>query len=115
MGCASASPLERLRRYGLPVDVYLLWHVRHAPFLDGRPTEHRGTDGALVWDEQDGDDVKLLGVYSTEQKARESLARARELPGFRDEPDCFLIDPYTLDKDDWAEGFVTAPLDEGAG
>jgi hypothetical protein len=94
------------------VDVYLLWHVRHAPFLDGRPTEHRGEDDELIWDEEDGDDLKILGAYSGEQKAKERLVRARELPGFRDEPDCFLIDPYTLDEDRWNEGFVTVPLDE---
>ncbi|MEU4426794.1 hypothetical protein AB0F81_39750 [Actinoplanes sp. NPDC024001] len=93
------------------MDVYLVWHVRHAPFLDGRPTEHHGEDGDLVWDEEDGDDLKILGVYSTEQKAEERLVRARELPGFRDEPDCFLIAPYTLDEDRWTEGFATAPRD----
>ncbi|MEV4277865.1 hypothetical protein [Actinoplanes xinjiangensis] len=89
------------------MDVYLLWHVRHAPFLDDRPTEHRGEDGELNWDEEEGDDLKMLGAYSTEQKARERLVRARELPGFRDEPDCFLVDHHVLDEDRWTEGFVT--------
>lgn len=111
-----ATRAGELRRwpglYGQPVDVYLLWHVRHAPFLDGRPTEHRGEDGELIWDEEDGDDLKILGAYSTEQKAQDRLVRARELPGFRDEPDCFLVDQYTLDEDRWTEGFVTVPLDE---
>lgn len=92
------------------MEVYLLWHVRHASSPDGRRTEHRGEDGELIWDEEDGDDLKILGVYSTEQKAQERLIRARELPGFRDEPDCFLIDPYTLDEDRWTEGFLTVPL-----
>ena len=94
------------------MDVYLLWHVRHARFLDASPTEHRGADGELVWDEEDGDDLKILGAYSTEQKAQERLVRARALPGFRDEPDCFLIDQYTLDEDKWTEGFVTVPRGE---
>jgi hypothetical protein len=94
------------------VDVYLLWHVRHARFLDGTPIEHRGEDGELIWDEEEGDDLKILGAYSTELKAQERRVRARESPGFRDEPDCFLIDQYTLDEDRWTEGFVTVPLDE---
>jgi hypothetical protein len=34
------------------VDVFLLWHVRHA-FLDGTPTQHRDEDGTLIWDEED--------------------------------------------------------------
>jgi hypothetical protein len=94
------------------VDIYLLWHVRHAPFLDGRAIEHRSEDGELIWDEEDGDDLKILGAYSTKQKAQERLPRSRGLPGFRDEPDCFLVDQYTLDEDRWTEGFVTVPLNE---
>ena len=31
------------------------------------------------------------------------------MPGFRDEPDCFLIDRYAIDEDRWPEGFVTEP------
>ncbi|WP_433618322.1 DUF7336 domain-containing protein [Dactylosporangium sp. CA-139114] len=92
--------------------VYLLWHIRHAPFLDGRPSEHRDEHGELIWDEEDGDDLKILGAYSTEQKAQARITSARELPGFRDEPDCFLIDAYTLDEDRWAEGFSTLPADD---
>jgi hypothetical protein len=94
------------------VDIYLLWHVRHVPFLDGRAIEHRGEDGELIWDEEDWDDLKILGAYSTKQKAQERLLRSRGLPGFRDEPDCFLVDQYTLDEDRWTEGFVTVPLNE---
>jgi hypothetical protein len=91
------------------VDVFLLWHVRHAPFIDARPTRHRDEGGALIWDEEDGDDLKMLGVYSSEQKAQDRIVRARKLPGFRNEPDCFIVDAYTLDKDHWTEGFITTP------
>ena len=94
------------------MDIFLLWHVRHAPFPDGRPTRHRGEEGELEWDEEDGDDLKVLGVYSTEQKAQDRIVRAGTLPGFRDEPDCFLVDRYTLDEDQWAEGFVTEPRNQ---
>jgi hypothetical protein len=94
------------------VDVFLLWHVRHAPFADGRPTRHRDAAGELDWDEEAGDDLKVLGVYSTDQNARDRITRARALPGFHEEPDCFLIDQYTVDEDRWAEGFVFVPRDE---
>jgi hypothetical protein len=39
--------------------------------------------------------------------AEQRIARARDLPGFRDEPDCFVIDGYELDRDEWLEGYVT--------
>jgi hypothetical protein len=92
------------------VDVYLLTHIHHAAFLDGSPTQHRGGDGELIWDEQDGDDLKTLGIFSSESAAERVIELARKQPGFRDEPDCFLITRYTVDDgDDWAEGFVSLP------
>jgi hypothetical protein len=94
------------------VEIYLLWHIRHAPWLDGRPTTHRDEDGELTWDEEDGDDLKILGVYSSEARAADRIQRARELPGFREEPDCFYIGQYTVDQDKWEEGFVTVPREE---
>ncbi|MFF3563044.1 hypothetical protein ACFYXS_23665 [Streptomyces sp. NPDC002574] len=59
-----------------------LWHVGHQneAGLDG-VTLHFDEGGSLHIDEQDGDDVKLLGIYSTEQKAEERIPRARLLPG----------------------------------
>ncbi|WP_086723418.1 DUF7336 domain-containing protein [Streptomyces carpinensis] len=86
--------------------VYLLWHVGHQNEAGaGGATVH--VDGQTVYiDEQDGDDAKLLGVYSTLEKAEERVRRARLQPGFADEPDCFVIDEYTLDEDEWTEGFV---------
>ncbi|HKT04038.1 MAG TPA: hypothetical protein VJT31_31320 [Rugosimonospora sp.] len=92
------------------MDVLLLWHVRHARFLDGGSPRHRGEDGELVWDEEDGDDLKILGAYSTEQKAQDRIVQARRLPDFRDEPDCFLVDRYVVDEDCWPEGFDTIPV-----
>ncbi|MFG2577057.1 hypothetical protein [Streptomyces sp. NPDC048481] len=88
--------------------VHLLWHVVHH--------NEAGTDGTALHldgetvhiDEQDGDDVKLLGVYSTRGKAEERRRRARLVPGFAEEPDCFVIDAYTIDEDEWSGGFVRA-------
>jgi hypothetical protein len=65
--------------YGSRMRVILLWHVRHARNLDGSPTVHRDESGELTWDEWDGDDLKLLGVYSTEQRVKDRIERARLL------------------------------------
>ena len=86
-------------------DVYLLWHISHV-LRDERCPQHLGEDGAPLCDERAGDDVKLLGIYSSEAAARTRIESARLLPGFRDEPDCFQVAPYTIDKHEWAEGFV---------
>ncbi|HYH37780.1 MAG TPA: hypothetical protein VD860_06130 [Azospirillum sp.] len=69
------------------VRVYLLWHSRENGFGDS--------------------DEKLIGVYSTKQRAEASLERARLLPGFRDHPDTFEIATYRVDEDHWVEGFTT--------
>jgi hypothetical protein len=66
--------------------VYLLWHTYD---LNGEEEE------------------KLLGVYATEQKAEEAKGRVKRLPGFRDHPEGFQVDRYTVDRDEWAEGFIT--------
>ncbi len=93
------------------VEVFLLWHVRHAKSVDGSPIEHRDGSGDLLIDEE-YDDVKIVGVYSTENAAMAAIDRARLREGFRDEPDCFVASPYTLDEDSWTEGFVSIPVDE---
>ena len=51
--------------------------------------------------------AKLIGVYSSEEKARAAQKRAANLPGFCDFPDAFEIDNYTLDRDNWTSGYVT--------
>ncbi|GGS11095.1 hypothetical protein GCM10010269_57700 [Streptomyces humidus] len=84
--------------------VHLLWHIAHHNEAgENGATVH--LDGETVHiDEQDGDDVKLLGVYSTAGKAEKRMRLARLLPGFADEPDCFVLDAYTLDEDEWPDG-----------
>ena len=53
------------------------------------------------------EDVKLIGVYSSREKAQEAVARLGGVPGFSDAPDGFHIDQYHLDQDHWVEGYVT--------
>jgi predicted kinase len=63
------------------------------------------------------DDVKLIGAYSSRERALEAVGRLRTQPGFcehprlvdpveSDDPNGFYIDEYTVDHDDWAEGYV---------
>jgi len=67
--------------------VYLLWHVHE--------------------DEPDSDNDKLCGIYSTEANAKEAIERLLKQPGFRDFPTGFQIAKYTIDKNEWTEGFVS--------
>ena len=60
--------------------------------------------------EEGVEDVKLLGVYSSRDKAEAAMARLRRLPGFADAPDGFHVDEYRVDQDHWAEGYVAASV-----
>lgn len=96
------------------MDVFILWHVRHARNLDGSPIEHRDESGELLIDEE-YDDIKTVGVYADEISAMEAIDRARTREGFRDEPNCFHADRYTVGEDHWTEGFVVIPEDQEGG
>jgi hypothetical protein len=89
----------------LMAEVFLLYHISHA-LRDEAAPRHLGEDGDPLCDEQAGDDVKLLGAYSSDAAAGARIESARTLPGFSDEPGCFQVVSYTLDKDEWTEGFM---------
>lgn len=55
----------------------------------------------------DREDVKFIGVYSSQASAEQAVERMRSQPGFREIPEGFSVDAYTVDKDCWTEGFVT--------
>ena len=54
------------------------------------------------------EDTKMIGVYSNQEKAKEAVKRLQLQPGFRDTPEGFSIDPYTLDEDNWVEGYTSS-------
>ena len=61
------------------------------------------------------DEEKLLGVFSTYDKAKESIEKFKDLEGFRDYPlDCFSIEEMEVDVPNrsWTEGFVTVRYSE---
>ena len=56
-----------------------------------------------------GEDVKFIGVYSTEAAGREAIDALSTQPGFSDFPGGFNLSSYELDVTHWAEGFLTIP------
>ena len=60
-----------------------------------------------VHEVDDDENVKMIGVYSTEDEAKAAVSRASTKPGFRDHPDAFQISRYELNKDHWTEGFIS--------
>ncbi|MBC8138705.1 MAG: hypothetical protein H8F28_22725 [Fibrella sp.] len=53
------------------------------------------------------EEVKMIGVYASREKAQAAIERLRSQPGFRDRPDGFNTDEYKVDQDNWAEGYVS--------
>ena len=65
------------------------------------------------------EDVKLIGVYTSAELAKQAVARLGKAPGFRDHPRIvdpegdgppggFYVDEYVLDHDNWVEGYTTS-------
>jgi hypothetical protein len=54
------------------------------------------------------EDVKLIGIYSTKEKALAARERVADQPGFCDSPDGFSISEIQVDRDHWSEGFISA-------
>lgn len=75
-----------------PAVVYVVQHARPRP--DGE------------------DDVKMIGVYASRDKADAAVARLVAQPGFRDWPDGFHADAYLLNRDHWTAGFVTVRAED---
>jgi len=48
----------------------------------------------------------LIGVFRTEEEAKDAISALANKPGFVDYSDRFLICPYELGKLHWTEGFA---------
>ncbi|MCB9232146.1 MAG: hypothetical protein H6581_10810 [Bacteroidia bacterium] len=70
-------------------DVFLVWHTHIDEDLRG------------------GEDVKFIGVFSTEAKALEIIEKFKLLPGFMEQPENFEISINEINKCGWEEGFFT--------
>ncbi|MBQ9986223.1 MAG: hypothetical protein IJP38_07955 [Oscillospiraceae bacterium] len=52
------------------------------------------------------DEVKVLGIFSSKLAAKKAIEFYKMLPGFKDfSEECFSIDMYTLDECEWQNGF----------
>jgi hypothetical protein len=51
--------------------------------------------------------VKLIGIYSSAEKAERAIRTLSKQPGFSNSIEGFHIDAYEVDKDHWTEGYVT--------
>lgn len=49
--------------------------------------------------------IKILGVYSSEEEAKNAIESLKDKSGFKDYPDDFVIDEYELNKICWSDGF----------
>ncbi len=74
-------------------ELYELWHRRD----DGRGYDHD----------------TLIGLYSSQEKAKQGISLVRDLPEFSDLPDAFETAKITVDRTHWEEGFFTAYPGEG--
>jgi hypothetical protein len=68
----------------------------------------------MLWhyydDENDNEQDRAVGAFSTEENAERARAFVRDKPGFRDHPEGFYIQAATLNETLWEEGFM---LDDG--
>lgn len=88
-GAEHRSPTNSRADRFASVIVYPLWHVGHHNEAGDDGSTVHVDDSGVFCDEADGDDVKLLGIYSTLERVEERVRQARLLPGFHDEPECF--------------------------
>jgi len=60
---------------------------------------------------EDGhDNIRIIGIFSSERKAREAIRRVWNKPGFRDRKRAFNVSRYVLDLQHWTEGYGGGPL-----
>ena len=57
-------------------------------------------------DEDGCEYVKLIGVYSSQERAERVVESYKSLPGFCDCVEGFSISEYEVDRNNWTEGFV---------
>lgn len=70
------------------MDIYDLWHE--------------------YYDEKEECDIYIhIAVYSSKEKVEKAIERLKKLPKFKDHPDDFIYECYTVDEEgSWKEGFV---------
>lgn len=54
---------------------------------------------------ENGEDVKLIGVFSSRSRAEKAIDQKKNEKGFCDHPNGFHIDELTVDRVQWSSGF----------
>ena len=62
--------------------------------------------------ENDVDDMKFIGVYSSREKALAAIKRLGRAPGFSEAANGFQVDEHQVDKDNWVEGYCVDGVKE---
>ena len=76
--------------------VYVLWHTHE-----------------LKDDCGSHDEIKMIGIFSAEEKAQRAIEQLKDQEGFCDYPvSCFEIDEQVVDRIGWKDGFYTARWSE---
>ena len=60
-----------------------------------------------VYAAESGEEVKLIGIYSSPEIAHREIEKLKEQPGFRSLPEHFSVDEYKLDQTNWSEGYIS--------
>ncbi|MCI0526872.1 MAG: hypothetical protein L0Y56_05390 [Nitrospira sp.] len=55
--------------------------------------------------DEDSEDYKTIGIFSSSERAEDTINALKDKPGFRDYPGGFNIDGYELDQVFWQSGF----------
>lgn len=50
---------------------------------------------------------RLIGLYTSFERAKETIENYKLLPGFKEYPYDFYLEVYEINKGHWEEGFVT--------
>jgi hypothetical protein len=58
-------------------------------------------------DELREENLKMIGIYSSETEAEAARSRKLQYPGFCDSPDGFEIEIVELNRDQWSEGYIS--------
>ena len=61
-----------------------------------------------IYEDIKAEETKIIGIYSSREKAEEVKEKSKMKKGFcRFSDDCFYIDAYEVNQDNWTDGFVT--------
>lgn len=70
-------------------------------FLLQHTYEHEGV-GSIKFEE-----TKIIGIYSSIEKVKSVIQKYKTIQGFNKySEDCFVIDEYKIDENQWEEGFI---------